>query len=168
MQNPKVNEQIYAPFVTLILADGSNAGQISRPKAMFMAREAGLDLVMVAPPSNGRPPICKIMDYGKMRYDQSKKEKHQHHNDDVKEVYFGFKTAQHDLETKLRKVDEILSKQRKVRFGLELVGREKAQLREATERFEGILSGLETRAIWTKPSVSQGKKITIAAVLSPK
>lgn len=166
--NSLVNERILSPFVTVILEDGTKHGNVTRETALGMAREKMLDLVMVSPASNNKPPVCKLMDYGKAKYREAKQHKQVHHNDDVKEVHFGFKIASHDLDTKMRKVHEILGKKRKVRLVLELTGREKQQTSEAMIKFTSLLEPLNSMAAFAPPTLINGKKNIISTTLSPR
>ncbi len=114
-----------APQVRLIGADGSQVGIVTREQALGRAEDAGLDLVEVAP--NADPPVCKIMDYGKFKYQESirakearKKQGHQQ----VKEIRFGPKVATHDYETKRNRVAEFLGDGHRVKVSVRFKGRE--------------------------------------------
>jgi translation initiation factor IF-3 len=130
------------PSVRLIDEKGEQLGILNRAEALQKARESGLDLVEVAPNSN--PPVCKIMDYGKFKYQQRKKQHHQHRTQ-VKEIRIGFKTGEHDLEVKAKRVREFLAKKDRVLVSMRLRGREMGHvdlgvehLREFAQRFEEI------------------------------
>jgi translation initiation factor IF-3 len=110
--------------VLLIDAEGTKRGIVPTADALREAEEAGLDLVEVAPTEN--PPVCKIMDYGKMAY-QAKKKKHVAKGaTEMKEISFSMKIGPHDIETKLKHGREFIEKGHKLRFNLILRGRERA------------------------------------------
>jgi len=120
-----VNEAIRAPVVRLIDADGTQLGIVDRQKALSIARERGLDLVEVAP--NASPPVCRVMDYGKYRYEQSKKERtsrKKQHTIVVKEIRLSPRTELHDIETKCRHAREFLEQGNKVKVTVRFRGRE--------------------------------------------
>jgi translation initiation factor IF-3 len=102
---PRVNDKIRAPEIRLIGADGENVGVVHPAKAMDMAEEAGLDLVEISP--NADPPVCKIMDFGKFKYEQQKRESEARKKQktiEVKEVKFRPNTDTHDYDVKMRNV----------------------------------------------------------------
>jgi len=112
----RVNEHIRIPAVRLIASDGSQAGVVDTPVAIEMAQQEGLDLVEIAP--NADPPVCKIMDYGKFLYQQSKKDKAakvKMHTITVKGVRLTPKISGHDLETKAAQAREFLEDGHKVK-----------------------------------------------------
>lgn len=160
-----VNEQIKAPFVLLVASDGSKYGKISTRDAVWKARQEGLDLVQVAPSQGGQPPVAKMVDFGKLRYKQAKQSKQHNHHDEVKEIRFGINIATHDLETKNKKVLELLQRKYKVKYTLEVKGRQKAAMGDALEYMKSLLLGFEESAVWTTPVVNDGR---ISSTLSPK
>nr|WP_243394979.1 translation initiation factor IF-3 [Tritonibacter scottomollicae] len=108
-------------------ADGDNVGVVHPAKAMQMAEEAGLDLVEISP--NAAPPVCKIMDYGKFKYEQQKRESEARKKQkiiEVKEVKFRPNTDTHDYEVKMRNVFKFLENGDKVKITLRFRGREMA------------------------------------------
>ncbi|MBN8208558.1 translation initiation factor IF-3 [Bacillus sp. NTK071] len=119
-----VNEGIRAREVRLVGADGNQIGVKSKNEALDMARNANLDLVMVAP--NAKPPVCRIMDYGKFRYEQQKKEKEARKKQKiitVKEVRLSPNIEEHDFNTKLRNARKFLEKGDKVKASIRFRGR---------------------------------------------
>jgi translation initiation factor IF-3 len=121
----RVNHEIRAQKVRVISAEGEQLGVFSIQEAMAMAREAGMDLVEVV--GTSVPPVCKVVDYGKFRYDQTKKERESRktqHQVKVKEVKFGPNISEHDLEVKVRHAREFLEKGNKVKFTCSFRGRE--------------------------------------------
>lgn len=122
--NTLVNENIRAREVRLIGANGDQIGVKSRVEALEMAQNANLDLVMVAP--NAKPPVCRIMDYGKFRFEQQKKDKEARKNQkiiNVKEVRLSPGIEEHDFNTKLRNARKFLEKGDKVKASIRFRGR---------------------------------------------
>lgn len=105
-----------------------------------VAEEAGLDIVEVAP--QARPPVCRIMDYGKFRYDQSKKKDHSKQTV-VKTITLRPKTDDHDLGTKLRQASKFLGEGNKVRFVMRMRGRERAHMHMWVEKLNNIIARLD-------------------------
>ncbi|NOX37202.1 MAG: translation initiation factor IF-3 [Calditrichaeota bacterium] len=121
----RVNHQIRVPKVRLIDPEGKQLGIVPTSEALKKAEEFGLDLVEVAP--NANPPVCRIMDFGKYKYEKSKKEKEgrkRQHVITVKEIRMRPKTEDHDLETKLRQARKFLEQKNKVKFTVIFRGRE--------------------------------------------
>ena len=123
----RVNERIRIREVRLIDDEGTQVGIIPTRDALEMARERGLDLVEVAP--NAVPPVCRLMDYGKFRYEQSRRERESRRNQHVvelKEVRLSPKIDDHDLETKGRQAAKFLGEGDKVKLTVRFRGREMA------------------------------------------
>ena len=141
-----MNDRITAPEIRLIGADGENVGVVSPQTAMDMAYEAELDLVEISP--NANPPVCKIMDYGKFKYEQQKRESEARKKQkviEVKEVKFRPNTDTHDYDVKLRNVTRFLENGDKVKVTLRFRGREMAHQglgRELLERVAADIEGL--------------------------
>jgi translation initiation factor IF-3 len=108
--------------VRVIDDTGQNLGVLRRDEAIVIAREKGLDLVEVAP--QARPPVCKIVDYGKYHYQQEKRERKGKHRSRLKEVKFTIKIGEHDFQTKMNRVRKFLSKGDVVRVSIFFRGRE--------------------------------------------
>ncbi|WP_074554094.1 translation initiation factor IF-3 [Rhodobacter capsulatus] len=124
---PRINERIRAPEIRLIGADGENVGVVTPARAMQMAEEAGLDLVEISP--TAVPPVCKIMDFGKFKYEQQKKEAEARKKQkviEIKEIKFRPGTDTHDYEVKMRSVMKFLEEGDKVKVTLRFRGREMA------------------------------------------
>jgi len=124
---PRINDRIRAPEIRLIGADGENVGVVTPARAMSMAEEAGLDLVEISP--TAVPPVCKIMDYGKFKYEQQKREAEARKKQkiiEIKEVKFRPGTDTHDYEVKMRSVMRFLEDGDKVKITLRFRGREMA------------------------------------------
>jgi translation initiation factor IF-3 len=123
----RINERIRIPEVRLIGADGEQVGVVPTSQALIMARDVQLDLVEVSP--NAVPPVCRIMDYGKFKFEQSKKEKvskAKQHTVKVKEIKLHPKTDDNDLAYRIKHAVEFLDKGCKVKFTLIYRGREMA------------------------------------------
>ena len=120
-----VNEKIRAREVRLIGADGNNVGVVSINEALNMARDAGLDLLEIAPQSN--PPVCKIMDYGKWKYEEQKKLKEAKSNQKVvetKELKIRPNIEVHDFDVKMKSAKRFIEDGNKVKFSVRFKGRE--------------------------------------------
>lgn len=124
---PRINGQIRVPRILLIDEAGNRLGEFMTQDALNLARERGLDLVEVAP--NGRPPVCKIADYGRMRYERSKKEaaaRKKQRGAGLKEIKVRPKTDVHDMGVKIRRARKFLSDGHKVKVRVWFRGREHA------------------------------------------
>ena len=122
-----MNERIRAPEIRLIGAEGENIGVVTPARAMALAEEAGLDLVEISP--NAEPPVCKIMDFGKFKYEQQKRESEARKKQkviEVKEVKLRPGTDDHDFERKIRDAIKFLEGGDKVKITLRFRGREMA------------------------------------------
>lgn len=123
----ELNEAIRDKEVRVIDADGSQLGVISTRDALQKATERNLDLVKIAP--QGIPPVCKIMDYGKFRFEQQKKEKEARKNQkvvDIKEIRLSLNIDTNDFNTKVAQASKFLSKGDKVKVSIRFRGREMA------------------------------------------
>ena len=122
-RGPRLNERIRIPEIRVIGPDGSQVGIMQTREALQMAKKAGLDLVEISP--TARPPVCRILDYGKYKYENSKKNKEKTtHTQRMKEVKFRVRIDQHDYITKLRHGEEFLDKGSKLKITLMFRGRE--------------------------------------------
>ena len=140
-------------------------GVIPTGKAMELAREAGLDLVEVAP--GERPPVCKIMDYGKFKYDQKKKTaKQKTHQVQVKEIRVRPKTGDEDIRVKVRRAREFLEHKDKVLVNVLFRGRELAHIDEGRRVMDEVLQLLEDVAKVEKSPSMEGKRLT--ALVAPR
>ena len=161
----RVNEQIRIASVRLIDAEGHQVGIMPTAEAQAKAREAGLDLVEVAP--NSSPPVCRILDYGKFKYEQKKK-KHQKkvHQAQIKEVRVRPKTDTHDIEVKVRRAREFLAKKHKVRFDVMFRGREMAFISRGRQILLSIIDMLEDVAKVERQPEMEGRRM--CTILAPK
>ncbi|QOL80586.1 translation initiation factor IF-3 [Pseudooceanicola spongiae] len=136
---PRVNDRIRGPEIRLIGAEGENVGVVTPARAMALAEEAGLDLVEISP--NATPPVCKIMDFGKFKYEQQKRESEARKKQkiiEVKEVKFRPNTDVHDYEVKMRNVVKFLEGGDKVKVTLRFRGREMAHQNLGRELLERV------------------------------
>ena len=141
---PRVNDKIRAPEIRLIGADGENVGVVHPAKAMDLAAEAGLDLVEISP--NADPPVCKIMDFGKFKYEQQKRESEARKKQktiEVKEVKFRPNTDTHDYDVKMRNVVRFLENGDKVKVTLRFRGREMAHQELGRDLLERVATDVE-------------------------
>jgi translation initiation factor IF-3 len=124
---PRVNDRIRASEIRLIGADGENVGVVTPERGLDLAEQAGLDLVEISP--NATPPVCKIMDFGKFKYENQKRESEARKKQkiiEVKEVKFRPNTDVHDYDVKMRNVMRFLENGDKVKVTLRFRGREMA------------------------------------------
>lgn len=125
LRGPRINKQIRVPEVRLIDEKGENVGTVTIDEALKKTWERGYDLVEVGPSEN--PPVCKMMDYGKLKYQERKKRSGaKQAGGELKELGLSMKIDGHDLETKMNKARKFLDRGFKVKFNLLLRGREKA------------------------------------------
>jgi len=150
--------------VRLIGVNGEMIGVVPTTQALEMAREANLDLVEVAP--NERPPVCRILDYGKLRYQQSRKEKSKVHQQKLKEIRVRPKTGTHDVETKVNQARKFLEHNDKVQVNVVFRGRELQHIEEGRRIIEMVLERLADIAKVEKAPSMEGKRMT--ALLAPK
>ena len=141
---PRINDRIRAPEIRLIGAEGENLGVVHPAKALDLAEEAGLDLVEISP--NATPPVCKIMDYGKFKYETQKKEAEARKKQkiiEIKEVKFRPGTDTHDYDVKMRNVYKFLDNGDKVKVTLRFRGREMAHQELGRELLQRIAEDVE-------------------------
>jgi len=155
------------PQVRLISEEGEQLGVLTRDDALAMAREKQMDLVEVAPEAS--PPVCRIMDYGKHKYRQKKKEqqsRHKGYHAHLKEVRLSSKIEPHDLEVKLIRAREFLEKRDKVLVSLRFRGREIQHTERGFEIVSRFVANLEDVAKVERPPKREGMRIT--ATLAPR
>lgn len=162
----KVNREIRAPKVRVISQTGEQIGVLALYEALAMAEEQGLDLVEIV--STSTPPVCKIINFGKYRYDQTKREKEgkkSQHQVKVKEVKIRPNTDVHDFETKLRHAREFLEKGNKVKVTCTFRGREIMHPERGEELVQQMCDSLEEIATVEAPPKLMGKMLQ--TVLAP-
>ncbi|MEN4053487.1 translation initiation factor IF-3 [Sulfurimonas sp. NWX79] len=153
-----MNDDIRVPEVRCNVDGGESLGIISTDEAMTKANELGLDLVLIAP--NAKPPVAKIMDYGKFKYQEEKKLKEQRKNQvkiDVKEIKLSVKIAENDIAYKVKHAREFLEKGKHVKFRVFLRGREMAHPEAAREVLERVWPMVEDIATMEKPPKFEGR-----------
>ncbi len=151
----------------LIDANGEQLGIVSIQEAMAKAHEANLDLVNISP--NAAPPVCRIMDYGKYRYDQQKKEKDARKKQktmEVKEVRLGIFTEEHDLETKAKIAGKFLAGGDKVKISMRFRGREMGYANKGKETMLSFYEMIRDLGNIEKQPVLEGRNMSM--VVAPK
>ena len=157
-----INEQIRDREVRVISEDGEQLGIMSARDAQKLAREADLDLVKISP--GAKPPVCKIIDYGKYRYEQARKEKEakkKQRTIDVKEIRLSPNIDTNDLNTKANQAKKFLSKGDKVKVSLRFRGREMAHLDVGREILNTFFEKLEEVAVIDKPAKMEGRSMVM-------
>lgn len=165
----KVNREIRAPKVRLISHTGEQVGVVSLQEALAMAEEQGLDLVEIVPGST--PPVCKVMNFGKFRYDQSKREKENkkaQHQIKVKEVKLKPNIDIHDLETKVRHAREFLTEGNKVKVTCTFRGREMMHPELGEKIMRQICQDLEDISTPESPLKMMGRMLLVVLVPGAK
>jgi translation initiation factor IF-3 len=163
----RVNERIRVPQVRVIGDDGQQVGVLPVREALALAQSKGLDLVEVSP--TARPPVCRIMDYGKFKYEQNlraRKAKKKQHHTHLKEVKMRPKIDDHDYDFKMRHAREFLGERDKVKFTITFRGREMAHTEIGHELMRKILAELTDIGIVESPPRQEGRSIN--AVVMPK
>ncbi len=149
----------------MISAEGGQLGIIPTDEALSLAREAGLDLVEVAP--NEKPPVCRIMAFGKFKYQQKKKHNKNHvHHAKIKEIRLRPKTGEHDIEVKVNQAKSFLQHKDKVIVSVVFRGRELAHIDEGQRVMRQIVQQLEPISKVEAPPQQMGRRL--ACTLSPK
>lgn len=157
-----INEQIRDKEIRLIGADGEQLGIMSARDAMKIAREAELDLVKIAP--TAKPPVCKIIDYGKYKYEQARKEKEAKKKQkviEIKEVRLSPNIEDNDLNTKVSAAKKFLEKGNKVKVTLRFRGREMAHMASSKHILDDFAKMLEKVAVVEKPAKVEGRSMTL-------
>ncbi len=157
-----INEQIRDREVRVIGADGEQLGVMSSREAQSLADEAGLDLVKIAP--TAKPPVCKIVDYGKYKYEQVRKEKEarkKQHTVDIKEIRLSPNIDTNDLNTKTNAARKFLSKGDRVKITLRFRGREMAHMQSSKHILDDIAEALSDVAIVEKAPKVEGRSMTM-------
>lgn len=163
----RVNQKIRAAKVRVIAPDGEQLGILDVSEALRKSEEHGLDLVEVAP--NVDPPVCKIMDYGKYRYEESKKEherKKKQATVVLKEIKLRPKTEEHDLDYKVKRLIGFLGENCKVKVTVMFRGREITHPEQARHLIDKILAMVGDDAQIEQPAKFEGRNMTM--VLGPK
>ena len=156
----RLNEEINAPEVRLLGEDGEQLGVVSSRQALHLAEEAGLDLVEIAPLA--QPPVCRIMDYGKFKYQEAKKAheaKLKQKQVQVKEIKLRPGTDENDYQIKLRNMIRFLSEEDKVKVTLRFRGREMAHQEFGMRQLERIKADLEPYGVVEQMPKMEGRQM---------
>ena len=169
-QGRRVNEEIHVSRINLIGPDGQNLGVTETKVARALAYEMGLDLVEVNP--NARPPVVKMADYSKIRYQEQQKAKQARKAakaQEVKELKFRPTTDEHDLDTKLRQAEKFLSKGNKLKLTVQMRGRERGRAGNAVDVLDKLASKLSGKAKVIQSPTVEGRfaTMTLAPVTDP-
>ncbi len=162
-----INEQIRDKEIRLIGSEGEQLGIMSSKEALKLAEEAGLDLVKIAP--NAKPPVCKIVDYGKYRYEQIRKEKEAKKKQkviEIKEIRLSPNIDTNDLNTKMSAAKKFLAKGDKVKVTLRFRGREMAHMANSKHILDDFAENLSEIASIEKAPKVEGRSMTM--FLAPK
>ena len=155
-----INEQIRDKEVRIIGADGEQLGIVSSKEAQRLADEAGLDLVKIAP--TAKPPVCKIIDYGKYRYEQARKEKEAKKKQktiELKEIRLSPNIDTNDLNTKINSAKKFIEKGNKVKVTLRFRGREMAHMNQSKYILDDFAEALADVAVVEKAPKVEGRSI---------
>lgn len=157
-----INEQIRDKEVRLIGEDGEQLGVMSAKEAQRLAEEAGLDLVKIAP--TAKPPVCKIVDYGKFKYEQARKEKEARKKQkiiEIKEIRLSPNIDTNDLNTKVNAARKFLTKGDKVKITLRFRGREMAHMNSSKHILDDFAASLSDVAVVEKAPKVEGRSMTM-------
>ena len=163
----RINQQIRVPEVRVIGPEGEQIGVLKTSEAIRQAMELGYDVVEVAP--NAEPPVCRIMDYGKFKYEQSKKEHRmrQHQKSThVKEIKFRPGTDKHDIETKIRQIKGFLEEGNKTKVTVMFRGREMANQEKGWTAIQKVVEELKGHGTVETAPRMEGRNLTM--VVAPK
>jgi translation initiation factor IF-3 len=166
-EGPRINEEINLPRVRLVDQKGNMVGVVTRNEALTMAIDAGLDLVEVSP--NADPPVCKILDYGKFKYEEQKKKNEARKKQkviEVKEIKLRPGIDDHDYQTKMRSMVKFFEEGDKVKVTLRFRGREMAHPELGMEVLNRVRDDLEEIAKIEQTPRMEGRQMTM--VLSPR
>lgn len=164
-EGPRTNTEITAKEIRLIDETGENAGIVSLKEALKRADEVGLDLIEISP--NANPPVCKILDLGKYRYEQQKRKAEARKNQkvvEIKEIKLSPNIDTHDYEVKLRSAQRFINDGNKVKFTLRFRGREMAYMEQGEEVMARIVEDSDLYAKIEQPAKLEGKQITMVIV----
>jgi translation initiation factor IF-3 len=164
----RINERIRVPQVRVIGDDGSQVGVLPVREALSMAQAKGLDLVEVSP--TARPPVCRIMDFGKFKYEQSRKArkaKKKQHVTHLKEIKMRPKIDDHDYDFKINHAREFLGERDKVKFTIMFRGREMAHQEIGHKLMARIIADLGESATVETSARSEGRTLTMVVMPKP-
>lgn len=162
-QKYRINDKIRAPQILVIDSDGKNLGVMTVEEGLKVAEETGTDLVEVSPDAS--PPVCRILDYGKLKYHQKKKDKKKK-NPQQKEIRLRPKIGEHDKLVKLKKVKQFIAQGDKVLISMNFRGREMAHVSMAESLLQGWVEELSEIAKVEKMPKLEGRRMTM--LVAPK
>ena len=157
-----INEQIRDREVRLVGEDGEQLGIMSAREALKIAAEADLDLVKIAP--KAQPPVCKIVDYGKYRYEQTRREKEAKKKQktvEMKEVRLSPNIDTNDMNTKVNNARKFITKGNRVKVTLRFRGREMAHVQQSKHILDDFAAMLQEVAVVEKPAKMEGRSMSI-------
>ncbi len=167
IKDVELNERIHDAQVRVIDEDNTQLGIMSSAEANRIADSKNLDLVKISPTAN--PPVCKIMDYGKFKFEMAKREKDARKNQktvDLKEVWLSMTIDTHDLETKAKQASKFLSAGDKVKVSIRMRGRQQAHSALGIEVMNDFYNLVESVGVIDKKPTTEGRNILM--ILSPK
>ena len=162
----QINEEIRDKEVRVISAEGEQLGIMSAAQAQAIADDAGLDLVKISP--NAVPPVCKVMNYGKFKFEQAKREKENRKNQkviEIKEIYLSMTIDIGDLNVKAKKTMEMLGDGNKVKVSIRMRGRQQAHAAMGIDVMKRFFDMLDGKAVMDKEPKTEGRNILM--ILSP-
>jgi len=163
----RVNHRIRATEVRVIADDGGMIGIMPVRQAVLMAQKEGLDLVEINP--KGEPPVCKVMDYGKFKYEKKKRDREARKHQtivELKEVKFRPNTDDHDIGVKTRKIRQFLEDKNKVKLTLRFRGRELAHKEIGSELLRRVIESISELGVMIQQPRMEGRTMTV--ILAPK
>jgi len=156
---PRMNERIRISQIRVIGEDGKMLGIMSPQEALKIAKSVGLDLIEIVP--TAKPPVCKIIEYGKYKYEQSKKQNSSSSNKTkFKEIKFHPRIDEHDYQTKLKKICQFLEKGNQVRIAVEFRGREMQYKELGSELLDRVISDAGELCKTNTPFTYAGRRIS--------
>jgi translation initiation factor IF-3 len=166
-QEQQINEEIRDKEVRVISADGEQLGIMSAEEALKIAEQRNLDLVKIAPMA--KPPVCKVMDYGKFRFEKAKKEKEAKKNQKIietKEIRLSLNIDTHDFETKINHAKKFIAAGNKLKVSIRFRGREMAHPEIGLNIMEKAAEALEEVAVIEKAAKLEGRQMLM--FMAPK
>jgi translation initiation factor IF-3 len=161
-----MNDRIRITPIRLVDQEGTMLGEMPTSKALQIAAEAGLDLVEVSP--DARPPVCRIMDYGKAEYERHKKQSNgpkKHRNQQLKQIRLRAKTGQHDVDFKVNQARSFLERKDKVKINVLFRGRENAHHERGRDLLLGIIQTLtDIATVERQPSMDSGRSMSMTLI----
>jgi|JI102314A2RNA_FD_contig_41_5573047_length_1550_multi_6_in_0_out_0_3 translation initiation factor IF-3 len=167
-KEPRVDRRIRVPEVMVIDAEGNKLGVMDTREALRRAEEQGLNLVEVAP--NSRPPVCRILDYGRYKYDLKQSAKKKKKNQvvvEIKEVKFRPKVDKHDFDFKMRHVERFLSEGNKVKVTIMFRGRELAHINIGEDVLKRVLAVVDGKVLIEQPPRLEGRNMSMQIAGKP-